>query len=48
MALQPSESAEFVGQVFKTYNDKFVGNLSFFRVYSGKLTADQPIVMGGW
>jgi len=42
--LEPSESAEFVGQVFKTLSDKFVGNLSFFRVYSGKLTAEQPIV----
>src|SRR5262249_8668670 len=29
---------------FKTLNDKFVGNLSFFRVLSGKITADQPIV----
>lgn len=44
VTLEPSESAEFVGQVFKTLSDKFVGNLSFFRVYSGKLTAEQPIV----
>ena len=42
--LEPSESAEFVGQVFKTLTDKFVGNLSFFRVLSGKITSDQPIV----
>lgn len=42
--LEPVESGELVGQIFKTLNDKFVGNLSFFRVYSGKLTADQPIV----
>src|SRR5207302_2524268 len=40
----PSESGEFVGQVFKTLSDKFVGNLSFFRVYSGKITAEQPLV----
>jgi elongation factor G len=44
VTLEPSESAEFVGQVFKTLSDKFVGNLSFFRVFSGKLTAEQPIV----
>jgi elongation factor G len=25
-------------------NDKFVGNLSFFRVHSGRIAADQPIV----
>jgi len=42
--LEPSESGEFVGQVFKTINDKFVGNLSFFRVFSGKIGADQPVV----
>ncbi|HYV39826.1 MAG TPA: elongation factor G [Gemmataceae bacterium] len=44
VTLEPSESGEFVAQVFKTLSDKFVGNLSFFRVYSGKLTAEQPIV----
>jgi elongation factor G len=42
--LEPSESAECVAQVFKTLTDKFVGNLSFFRVYSGKLTPDHPII----
>src|SRR5262249_1503159 len=36
VTLEPTESGEFVGQVFKTLSDKFVGNLSFFRVYSGK------------
>jgi elongation factor G len=41
--LQASESAEFVAQVFKTLTDKFVGNLSFFRVLSGRIGADQPI-----
>jgi elongation factor G len=42
--LVPSQSGEFVGQVFKTLSDKFVGLLSFFRVYSGKISADQPLV----
>lgn len=44
VTLEPSESGEFVGQVFKTLSDKFVGNLSFFRVYSGKLTGEQALV----
>jgi elongation factor G len=44
VTLEPSESAEFVGQVFKTVNDKFVGNLSFFRVFSGRIAAEQPVV----
>ena len=37
--LKPTEQGEFVGQVFKTVNDKFVGNLSFIRVSPGKLHA---------
>ncbi len=44
VTLDPNESGEFVAQVFKTLTDKFVGHLSFLRVYSGKLTAEQPIV----
>lgn len=40
--LEPSESGEFVAQVFKTMSDKFVGHLSFFRVFSGKLAGDHP------
>lgn len=42
--LVPKAEGDFVGQVFKTLNDKFVGNLSFFRIFAGKMTADQPIV----
>jgi elongation factor G len=44
VTLEPDENGEFVGQVFKTLSDKFVGNLSFFRVYSGKITSEQPVV----
>ena len=43
VVLEPTESAEFAGQIFKTLTDKFVGNLSFFRIYSGKISAEQPI-----
>lgn len=35
--LPADENAEFVGQVFKTVFDKFVGHMSFIRIYSGKL-----------
>jgi elongation factor G len=38
-----SESGEFVAQVFKTISDKFVGNLSYLRVLSGKATPEQPL-----
>jgi elongation factor G len=39
-----SDDGPFVGQVFKTLSDKFVGTLSFVRVYSGKLVGQQKIV----
>jgi elongation factor G len=44
VTLGPDEKAEFVGQVFKTLSDKFVGNLAFFRVYSGKIDGEHPLV----
>lgn len=44
VTFQPSETGETVAQVFKVVHDKFVGTLSFFRVFSGKLTADQGLV----
>lgn len=44
IVLEPTDSGEFVGQVFKTLSDKFVGNLSYFRVYSGKIAGDQQII----
>ncbi len=44
VVLEPNPAGEFVGQVFKAISDKFVGNLSFIRVYSGKYTPDQPLV----
>jgi elongation factor G len=37
------EAGELVAQVFKTISDKFVGNLSYLRILSGKLAADQQI-----
>ena len=43
-AVEPNESAEFVGQVFKVVNDRYVGHLSFIRVIAGKLTPNHQIV----
>jgi elongation factor G len=43
VVLEPNPAGEFVGQVFKTVTDKFVGTLSFLRVYSGTLTPEQPL-----
>jgi elongation factor G len=42
--VEAKESGEVLGQVFKTLSDKFVGILSYIRLYSGKLTADVPLV----
>ena len=36
---QSSDDAPFAGLAFKIMDDKFVGNLTFFRVYSGTLKA---------
>jgi elongation factor G len=42
--LKPDPAAPFVGQVFKAVTDKFVGNMSFLRVYQGTYKADQALV----
>ncbi len=40
---QASDSEPFAGLVFKIMTDPFVGQLAFFRVYSGKLNAGDTI-----
>jgi elongation factor G len=45
VVIEPNPAGEFVAQVFKTISDKFVGTLSYFRVLSGKLTPEQPLVI---
>lgn len=42
--LEPTETSEFLGQVFKVVNDRYVGHLSFIRVLAGKLTPNHQIV----
>lgn len=42
--VEPTEQSEFLGQVFKVVNDKFVGHLSFIRVMSGKLQHNHNVV----
>ncbi len=42
--LEPTEQEEFVAQVFKVVNDKFVGHLSFVRVLAGKLQHNHNVV----
>jgi elongation factor G len=42
--LEPTEHEDFVGQVFKVVNDKFVGHLSFVRVIAGKLQHNHTVV----
>lgn len=41
--IPPDENAQFLGFVFKVMVDPYVGKLSFVKVFSGKLTSDQPV-----
>jgi len=43
-SIEPSEKGEFLGQIFKTINDKFVGHLSYLRILSGRMSLDQPLL----
>ncbi len=39
-----SENAPFSGLAFKIANDPYVGTLTFFRIYSGKMTAGMQVL----
>jgi elongation factor G len=41
--VEPTEASEFLGQVFKVVNDRYVGHLSFIRVLAGKLTPNHQL-----
>jgi elongation factor G len=40
----PNAKSEFLGQVFKVVNDRYVGHLSFIRVLSGTLTPNHTVI----
>ncbi len=42
--MQPDENAPFSSLVFKIVNDPHIGNLSYFRVYSGKIDAGSYVL----
>jgi elongation factor G len=42
-----SDSEPFAALAFKVFNDPFVGNLTFFRVYSGELEAGTQVLNPG-
>src|SRR5262249_6895848 len=42
--LAADDAGEMVGQVFKNVSDKFVGNLSYVRIFSGTYKADQNLI----
>ncbi len=44
VVIEPNEEGGFIGQVFKTVHDKFIGTLNYIRVYSGKVTPESPLV----
>ncbi|MFO0878739.1 MAG: elongation factor G [Gemmataceae bacterium] len=44
LPLNADPAGEMVGQVFKNVSDKFVGNLSYMRIFSGTYKADQALV----
>ncbi|MDO4988102.1 MAG: elongation factor G [Synergistes sp.] len=41
--IPPDENGKFLAFVFKVMVDPYVGKLSFVKVFSGKLTSDQPL-----
>src|SRR4029077_18295602 len=43
MPRQPGDSEPFSALAFKILNDPFVGNLTFFRVYSGTLNSGDQV-----
>ncbi|MEA1902980.1 MAG: elongation factor G [Actinomycetota bacterium] len=45
-AVPPTADGPFLGYVFKTVSDPFVGRISLFRIYSGTAKADQDLELG--
>jgi elongation factor G len=45
--IKPSEKEKFVALAFKVMNDKFVGSLTFVRIYSGRLKSKSAVLNAG-
>ncbi len=45
--IKPSEKEKFVALAFKVMTDKFVGSLTFIRIYSGKLKSKSAVLNAG-
>lgn len=45
--IKPSEKEKFVALAFKVMTDKFVGSLTFIRIYSGKLKSKSVVLNAG-
>ncbi len=43
IVVAPSADSPFTAQVFKTIADPFVGQITFFKIYSGRLTSNSSI-----
>ena len=43
LPVEPTGTSEFLGQVFKVVNDRYVGHLSFLRVLAGTLTPHHTV-----
>ncbi len=47
IVIKPSEEEKFVALAFKVMTDKFVGSLTFIRIYSGKLKSKSTVLNAG-
>jgi len=43
--IEPEENGPFLAQVFKIMSDPFIGKLSYFRIFSGKISSDAQLVV---
>jgi len=44
--IEPDPAGTFLAQVFKIMSDPFIGKLSYFRIFSGRLPSDGTLVVG--
>jgi len=45
-AIEPEIGGPFLAQVFKIMSDPFIGKLSYFRIFSGRIPSDGTLVVG--